>query len=248
MVFRLFAAAAALSFAASAANSGVTFSSDVAPILYSHCVSCHHANDIAPMSLVTYKEVRPWAAAIREAVQTRKMPPWKADPHYGKWSNDPTLSDAQIATIQRWAESGAPEGDPKALPPAPVFPDGWKIGKPDAVVTMPEQKLQASGPDEYAYVTVPTNFTEDKWVIAAELRPGNLKVVHHAHVFVLDPETKETAATGEKIRPPRTGSGCLSAKARLNTCGPTRLSSTTVVPLTTMEDSRGSSRTISGIC
>ena len=146
---------------ASPSNVTPTFTADVAPILYAHCVSCHHADDIAPMSLLTYKEVRPWAAAIREAVETRKMPPWKADPHYGKWSNDPTLTSAEIATIQAWVERGAPEGDPKFLPQPPSFSNGWKIGKPDAIITMPTQQIQASGPDEYAYVTVPTAFTED---------------------------------------------------------------------------------------
>ncbi len=170
-----------------AAKAGPTFTADIAPILYGHCVSCHHPNDIAPMSLLSYKEARPWAAAIRQAVVTRKMPPWKADPHFGKWSNDSTLSKTEIATIQAWVEAGAPEGDPKALPTAPVFSDGWRIGKPDAVVTIPTQNLQNSGPDEYAYITVPSNFTQDKWVVAAELRPGNRKVVHHAHVFVVEP-------------------------------------------------------------
>jgi mono/diheme cytochrome c family protein len=188
---------ALLPLAAAEPASTANFSADVAPILYAHCVSCHHANDIAPMSLVTYKEVRPWAAAIREAVQTRKMPPWKADPHFGKWSNDPTLSKAEIATIQAWVEGGAREGDARTLPAAPVFPDGWKIGKPDAVITMPLQQLQASGPDQYVYITVPTSFTEDKWVVAAELRPGNRKVVHHAHVFVVEPETQEAAVPKE---------------------------------------------------
>ncbi len=131
-------------------NSEITFSADVAPILYSHCVSCHHAGAIAPMSLLTYREVRPWASSIRESVATRTMPPWKADPHYGKWSNDPTLSDREIATIQAWVSNGAPEGDPKVMPAVPVFSTDWKIGKPDAVIPIPRQSLQASGPDQYA--------------------------------------------------------------------------------------------------
>ncbi len=90
----------------------VTFSEDVAPILYKHCANCHHANDIAPMALITYQEARPWAAAIREAVLSRQMPPWKADPHYGKWSNDWSLSESDIATIKTWVDQGAKEGDP----------------------------------------------------------------------------------------------------------------------------------------
>lgn len=202
MSVRLFAAVLAVPLALCAAKSGgdVTFSRDVAPILYRHCASCHHPNDIAPMSLLSYKEARPWAAAIREAVLTHKMPPWKADPHYGKWSNDPTLSQAEIETIKAWVEGGAPEGDPRAAPPAPVFSDGWRIGKPDVILTIPERRLEAAGPDEYTYVTVPTNFTEDKWIVAAELRPGNRKVVHHAHVFVVEPEQNDS--TKEKPKDP----------------------------------------------
>ena len=176
-----------------ASGADITFSRDVAPILYQHCVSCHHPNDIAPMSLLTYRDARPWAAAIKQAVLTGKMPPWKADPHYGEWSNDARLSQAEKDTILAWVNSSKAEGDPKDMPAQPTFPDGWKIGKPDAVISIPEHKLDATGPDEYSYVTVPTNFTEDKWVVAAELRPGNRKVVHHAHVFDVDPEAADTA-------------------------------------------------------
>ena len=168
-------------------GSEVTFNHDVAPILYKHCVSCHHPNDIAPMSLLTYKEARPWAAAIKQAVVTKKMPPWKADPHYGEWSNDSRLSQAEIDTLLSWINGPKLEGDAKDLPPQPTFSIDWKAGKPDAVVAIPEFHLAATGPDEYSYITVPTNFTEDKWVVSAELRPGNRRVVHHAHVFVVDP-------------------------------------------------------------
>jgi mono/diheme cytochrome c family protein len=171
-----------------------TFSRDVAPILYQHCATCHHAGDIAPMPLVTYKDARPWAVSIKDAVLSRKMPPWKADPHTGKWSNDPSLSAAEIATIKAWVEGSKPEGDPKDLPPAPVFEEGWRIGKPDAVISIPQFKLEPAGPDEYSYITVPTNFQEDRWVVAAELRPGNRRIVHHAHVFVVEEEKKTAAA------------------------------------------------------
>jgi hypothetical protein len=173
-------------------SADVTFSHDVAPILYKHCVSCHHPNDIAPMSLLTYKDARPWAAAIKQAIVTGKMPPWKADPKYGHWSNDSRLSEAEKNTVLAWVNGAKVEGDPKDMPPPPEFPDGWKVGKPDAVIAIPEHKLEAKGPDEYTYITVPTNFTEDKWVSAAELRPGNRKVVHHAHVFVVEPEADKS--------------------------------------------------------
>ena len=177
----------------------LTFSHDVAPILYQHCVKCHHPGDIAPMSLLTYKDVRPWAAAIREAVVSRKMPPWGADPHIGQWSNDPRLSAAEIETIRNWTDGKKLEGDPHQAPAIPEFPDGWKIGKPDAVIAIPEYTLAGTGPDEYTYVTVPTNFKEDRWIFAAELRPGNRKIVHHAHVFVAEAvNASSIAAKGAK--------------------------------------------------
>jgi hypothetical protein len=171
-----------------------TFSKGVAPILFQHCTACHHANDIAPMSLMTYAQAKPWAAAIREAVVLRKMPPWKADPHVGKWANDPSLTEAEITTLKAWVEGGKPEGNPKDLPSAPVYTEGWRAGKPDAIVTIPKFELAAKGADEYSYVTVPTNFAEDRWVVSAELRPGNRKIVHHAHVFVVEPPPAATSA------------------------------------------------------
>jgi hypothetical protein len=168
----------------SSKDSGVTYSKDVAPILYQHCATCHHPNDIAPMSLITYKETRPWAAAIRQEVVKRAMPPWHADPHVGEFSNDLRLSDQDIATIEGWVKNGAPEGDPNDLPPAPVFHAGWHI-VPDAVITIPETKVAAGNQDDYEYIYVPTNFTEDKWIQAAEVVPGDRRVVHHATVSVV---------------------------------------------------------------
>ena len=182
----------------------VTFTRDVAPILYRHCVACHHPNDIAPMPLITYSQVKPWAASIKEAVLMRKMPPWKADPHYGKWSNDSTLSAAETQILKDWADGAKLEGDPKDLLAAPVFEDGWRIGKPDMIFSIPEHKLEGSGLDEYVSIHVPTKFTEDRWIVAAELRPGNRKVVHHAHVFVSAPPPLEPApaAAGKKAAAP----------------------------------------------
>lgn len=173
-----------LSFAAEAPAPPVTFNKDVAPILYANCTKCHHPNDIAPMSLLTYKDARPWAAAIRQAVVKRTMPPWHADPHVGEFINDPRLTDAQIATIDAWAKTGAKEGDPKDLPAAPVYKDGWHI-KPDVVFTIPETEVAAANQDDYEYIYVPTNFTEDKWIQAAEVVPGDRRVVHHATVSVV---------------------------------------------------------------
>lgn len=183
-----------LALSAICASAAPNFTRDVAPILYRHCVACHHPNDIAPMSLITYRDVKPWAAAIREQVLLKKMPPWKADPLIGKWSNDPSLTAREIGTIEAWIRSGSAEGDSRDLPPAPVFTDGWRAGKPDAIITIPKFELAAAGPDTYSYITVPTNFAEDRWIISAELRPGNRKIVHHAHVFEIDPEAKVKAA------------------------------------------------------
>src|SRR5579883_3341932 len=144
-----------------ATSPDVTFNRDIAPILYANCVSCHRAGDIAPMSLITYKEARPWAAAIKEAVSTRKMPPWHADPHYGHFLNDTRLTESQIATIRTWAQTGAREGNPADLPPVPKFSNDWHIGKPDAVIDIGEDHVvEATGPDEYTYFVVPTNFAE----------------------------------------------------------------------------------------
>ncbi len=167
----------------------VTFSKDVAPIFYQHCVGCHRPNDIAPMSLLTYKEARPWAAAVKQAVALRKMPPWYADPHYGKFANDPRLTDSEIQTLTAWAQQGAPEGNMADLPPMPKFNDDWKIGKPDAVVDIGQDyKIEKRDiPDEYIYFTVDPHFTKDVWVKAVELRPGNRRVVHHAHVWIDTP-------------------------------------------------------------
>ncbi|MDQ2841995.1 MAG: cytochrome c [Acidobacteriota bacterium] len=173
----------------------VTFSKDVAPIFYQHCAGCHRLNDIAPMSLLTYKDARPWAAAVRQAVTLRKMPPWYADPHYGKFANDPRLSETEIQTITAWVQQGAPEGNPADLPARPNFNDNWKIGVLDAIVDIGQdyQVEKRDVPDEYIYFTVDPHFTKDVWVKAVELRPGNRRVVHHAHVWIETPPNPRPA-------------------------------------------------------
>ncbi|MBI3654703.1 MAG: cytochrome c [Acidobacteria bacterium] len=168
-----------------AANAKVTFTKDVAPIFYSKCVECHRAGEIAPMSLMSYKEARPWARSIKEKVVTKVMPPWHADPKHGAFSNDRRLSQKEVETIAAWVDGGALEGNPKELPPTPKFVEGWNIGKPDLIFQMPEAcAVPASGVVAYKYFNVPTNFTEDKWVQAAEIRPENRSVVHHIIVFI----------------------------------------------------------------
>ena len=166
-----------------------TFTKDVAPIVYRHCGGCHRPDDIAPMSLLDYKSARPWAKAIREAVLTRKMPPWFADPRWGSFGNDARLSSREIETIKAWVDEGANEGDPRDLPAAPKFIEGWRLGKPDLVVDIGEDFLVKPGNDAYEHFIVPTNFTEGKWIRAAEIKPGNRRVVHHVHVnLVRDPK------------------------------------------------------------
>ena len=162
-----------------------TFTKDVAPILYKNCVSCHRAGEIAPMPLLTYEEARPWAKSIREKVLLGQMPPWHSAQPRDTFSNDRRLSESEKNTLVRWTEAGAPQGDPKDLPPQPQFAEGWEIGTPDMVLEMPKPfKVTASGTIAYQYFTVPTNFTEDKWVQAIEARPGTRGVVHHILVFV----------------------------------------------------------------
>lgn len=157
-----------------------TFSQHVAPILYANCTECHRPSMFAPMSLVTYDEARPWARAIRQRVVRREMPPWSADPAHGVFKNDPRLSQADIDTIAAWVDAGAPRGDDRHLPPAPQYAEGWTIGTPDAVFTMTEDYVvPAEGTIPYQYITIPTNLTEDRYVQAIEISPGNRSVVHH---------------------------------------------------------------------
>jgi hypothetical protein len=161
-----------------------TFSKDVAPILYKHCTTCHRPGEIAPMSLLTYAEARPYAKAIRDEIAAGNMPPWHADAPHGTFLNERKLSDAERDTLTRWASNGAPEGNPSDLPAPPTYTDGWTIGKPDVVLEMAEDyKVPAEGVIEYQYFYIPTNFKEAKWVQAVEVRPGNRAVVHHALVF-----------------------------------------------------------------
>jgi hypothetical protein len=166
-----------------------TFSKDVAPILHRHCAGCHRQGEMAPMPLLTYAEARPYARAIRERVELGAMPPWHAEAPQGTFRNERALPPGEKETLIRWVNGGAPEGDPRDLPPAPVFPSGWTIGTPDAVVSMAQAyEVPASGTIAYQYFRVPTGFSEDKWVQAIEIRPGAPAVVHHVLVFASDPQ------------------------------------------------------------
>jgi hypothetical protein len=184
----LFALPAIQASGSGSAPKNVTFNKEVAPIFFKSCAECHRPGEAAPFSVLSYKDIRPWAKSIKEKVVNREMPPWHADPHVGRWVNDPRLTQAQIDTIVAWVDGGAKEGDPKELPPAPQFVEGWRIGKPDVIVSIPDEyTVDANGPDEYQYFDAPTNFTEDKYVQLAEARPGNRKIVHHIIAFVVPP-------------------------------------------------------------
>jgi hypothetical protein len=170
-------------------NEEVTFNKDVAPIFYKNCATCHRAGELAPMSLVTYKDARPWARSIKDKVLSRDMPPWGADPHYGQFANDKRLTQQDVDTIAAWVDQGAKEGSPNDLPPAPNFDDNWQIGKPDVVLTMLKPyTISAEGSDEYIDFVIPTEFKEYKWVKAVEIHPGNKKVVHHVVAFIQTPQ------------------------------------------------------------
>jgi cytochrome c553 len=161
-----------------------TFSRDVAPILYTHCVSCHRPGEIGKMPLVTFEQARPYARAMANAVTTRTMPPWHADAPAGTFHNERSLSDRERQTIAAWAASGAPNGDPKDLPALPAFTEGWALGKPDVVLEMQEDyPVPAKGTVQYEWLYIPTNFTEAKWVKSLEIRPGNRSVVHHVLIY-----------------------------------------------------------------
>ena len=180
-----------------AAAAEVTFTKDVAPIFYKSCTGCHRPGEIAPMSLLTYKDARPWAKSIREKVVDKVMPPWHADPNHGEWRNDRRLSQQAIDTIVAWVNGGAREGDPKDLPAMPEYTPGWRIGKPDETFSTPEQSVPADGVVAYQYITVPTNFTEDHLITAAEIRSSGRAAVHHVIVFIQEPNT--TRAEGRLL-------------------------------------------------
>lgn len=167
-----------------------TFYKDVLPVLEKNCQTCHRPGEAAPMSLLTYENTRPYAKSIKDAVLTKKMPPWFADPHYGKFANDRRLDDADIKTLVSWVDSGAKKGDPKDAPKPVAFTNGWQIGKPDVVFEVPTAfHVPASGTIDYQYVRLPTNFTEDKYVQFAEAVPGDREHVHHIIAFIRDPRS-----------------------------------------------------------
>jgi len=175
----------AIASTASAQTSSPTFSKEVARILAANCVSCHHKGGIAPMALTTYEEARPRAKSIKEVVQQRTMPPWHAASAHGEFSNDPRLSDADIAAIVAWVDAGAPRGDANDLPAMPDFSREWPLGTPDMVLQPPKPyTVAAGGGDEYRCFTMPNTSDADRWVRAVDIHPGAPSVVHHAFIWI----------------------------------------------------------------
>src|SRR6266567_2569034 len=172
----------ALSAQSSGTTAGVTFTRDTAPILQRSCENCHRPDGVAPMSLVTYEDVRPWARAIKQRTgigpRAGVMPPWYVEKNIGiqKFHNDPSLSDDEVAMIAKWADSGAPRGNPADMPPAKTYPDGkaWAIGTPDLIVKMKELTVKSDAPDWWGEIpSVPIGLTEDRYVAALEIKEVN---------------------------------------------------------------------------
>ena len=169
----------AMAAAAEQSGGSATFYKDVLPILQKNCQTCHRPGQIGPMSLLSYKEARPWTKAIKAAVLTKKMPPWFADPQYGHFNNDRSLKPAEIETLVAWADGGGLEGDSKDAPAPIQWPDeGWQI-QPDVVVDLPAYSVPARGVKEWEQLAIPAPFKEDTWVTSVEILPGQPSVVDH---------------------------------------------------------------------
>jgi hypothetical protein len=167
----------------------VTYCKDIAPILNRRCVECHREGEIAPFPLVRYEDVLVWEDTIIEVISANRMPPWFANPEHGKFKNDARLSDAEKELIKRWVQNGSPKGDDADLPAPPEFVEGWRIREPDQVVRMSDEPFDvpAEGVVDYQYYVVDPKWDEDKYIVAAEARPGNRAVVHHVIAYLIPP-------------------------------------------------------------
>jgi hypothetical protein len=199
-----------------AQSAKATFARDVAPILQLHCQNCHRPGEAAPFSLLTYEQARPWAKAIKYAVLEKKMPPWYADPQFGKFANDASLSRSDINTLVDWVDGGAPLGDLKDMPAPRQFVEGWTIPKPDVVFQLPNPfAIPASGVMEYQYVIIPTGFTQDTWVEQVQAAPTNHGAVHHIVAYVRVPGSnyfKDMAKNEFFVAPPANKDGVKAPK------------------------------------
>ncbi len=196
--------------AAAAPTTQPTFYKDVLPVLQKNCQNCHRPGEAGPISFMSYESTRPASKAIRAAVLTKQMPPWFADPHFGKFANDRSLAEADIKTLVAWVDAGSPAGNKADAPKAVEFAEGWTIGKPDVILEVSKGvKVPASGTIDYQYVRVPTNFTEDKYVQFAEARPSDREHTHHIIAYIRDPRSPwmKDAPIGEAFVPSRDGKG-----------------------------------------
>jgi len=247
-------AVGALTLATAADPAPVTFTRDIAPILYTNCTTCHREGEVAPFPLITYQDAAPRAATIAWVTQNRVMPPWKAESH-GEFVGERRLTEPQIDLIQQWARDGAPEGRPEDLPELPSYPTGWPLGTPDRELQpTASYRLAAEGEDVYRCFVIPTGFGEERYLSAVDIRPGNRQVVHHVILFLdttgaarrkerqnRDGQPGYTAFGGpgfpaagtlggwvpgsESVLAP--GFGSVSRRARVSTCWPMRIWSST---------------------
>lgn len=176
-------------------DSAVTYSNQIARIFQQHCLECHRPGRIGPFAMTNYADIVGWGEMIREVVDQGRMPPWHANPKYGHFQNDLRLSDDDKKLIATWVENGCPEGNPSDLPAPKEFTEGWTIGEPDQIIYATEEPVDvaAEGVIDYYHFVVDPGWTEDKWIMAAEARPGNLETVHHILVFVAPPNTRRAA-------------------------------------------------------
>ena len=193
-----FMVSAMLVTTADAKSRSVSFNQDVAPILFKHCVPCHRPSMFAPMSLIRYEEVRPWSRAIKAKVASRAMPPWFADPAVGSFKNDPRLTPADIVTVTDWVDAGSPRG--AGFPPdPPTLPDGWSIGKPDAVFSVAQSnRVPTAGTIPYRYYRIHADFNQDRWIRSFEIRPDAGAPVHHV---IASASTHNSAPIASEQRP-----------------------------------------------
>lgn len=185
----------------------VTFSGQVAPVIYKNCTPCHRPGQAAPFSFMSYQDVARRGKLIASVTQARLMPPWKAEPASYRYKDERRLTSAEIRLLSEWVKQGMPEGDAAAAPKPPEFSGGWQLGKPDMVVELPEAfAVPADGPDIYRNLVIPLNLPEDKWIKAIELRPSARTVVHHV-LFFADDSASARRADAADPRPGFAGMG-----------------------------------------
>jgi len=184
------------SAAANADEKSATWADGVASLLYENCATCHRPGQVAPMSLLTYQEARPWAKSIRTAVATRTMPPWFANPAHGEWVEDARLTEEEIATITRWVAAGAPAGDLSKAPEPPTFESVWRIGEPDVVLTMEPFEVTDEMEDHYQWVKVENPLDEDRWIRSIEIRPSFKEGAHHNLTYLTPGDFTEADIAG----------------------------------------------------